>query len=78
MDARGISVEVSNGEVTLNGHVSSRHAKRAAEDCIEDCSGVQHVQNNLRVQEASGDSEESSGTGTAATRTGARARPKEG
>ncbi|MGY4750457.1 BON domain-containing protein [Pannonibacter sp. Q-1] len=77
VDASGITVEVSNGEVTLNGHVSSRQAKRAAEDCIEDCSGVQHVQNNLRVQEASGDSDESSGTGTAGTRTAARTRPKE-
>lgn len=52
VDARGISVEVGSGEVTLNGHVSSRQAKRAAEDAIEHCSGVHHIQNNLRIRES--------------------------
>lgn len=53
IDARGISVAVSNGEVTLDGHVSSRLAKRAAEDCAEQSSGVSNVQNNLRVRQES-------------------------
>lgn len=53
IDARGISVTVSNGEVTLDGHVSSRLAKRAAEDCAERSSGVGNVQNNLRVRQES-------------------------
>jgi len=51
VDARQISLTVSNGEVTLDGTVPSREHKRRAEDCIEDLSGVKHVQNNLRVQE---------------------------
>ncbi|MBJ2149801.1 BON domain-containing protein [Paracoccus sp. IB05] len=51
VDARGISVEVANGEVTLSGHVSSRQAKRAAEDAVENCSGIVHVQNNLRIRD---------------------------
>jgi osmotically-inducible protein OsmY len=50
VDASHITVAVSNGELTLNGTVTSRDAKRRAEDCVEDISGVKHVQNNLRVQ----------------------------
>ena len=49
VDARQISVSVSDGEVTLTGTVGSRLEKRRAEDCVEDLSGVKHVQNNLRV-----------------------------
>ncbi|MFB2595404.1 BON domain-containing protein [Paracoccus sp. p4-l81] len=54
LDASNIEVSVSLGEVTLDGHVEDRHAKRRAEDCIEAVSGVTHVQNNLRVR-ATGD-----------------------
>jgi osmotically-inducible protein OsmY len=50
LDASGIEVKVSNGEVTLSGHVASKQAKRRAEDCADDISGVKHVQNNLRVK----------------------------
>lgn len=49
VDARNIEVSVDNGEVTLNGTVSSRRQKRRAEDCVDCISGVSHVQNNLRV-----------------------------
>jgi osmotically-inducible protein OsmY len=49
IDATHISVTVSNGEVTLDGYVPTRDAKRRAEDCAEDISGVKHVQNNLRI-----------------------------
>lgn len=55
LDASNIEIEVQNGEVTLTGTVEDRYSKRAAEDLIEDLSGVKHVQNNLRV-----DSSESS------------------
>lgn len=50
IDARKISVSVSEGEVTLDGHVESRQAKRRAEDIVDAISGVRHVQNNLRVK----------------------------
>jgi osmotically-inducible protein OsmY len=50
LDASGISVSVSGGEVTLSGTVESREAKHRAERIVEDLSGVSHVQNNLRVQ----------------------------
>lgn len=52
VDASDIAVAVKDGEVTLSGHVQSRWAKRAAEDCADAVSGVTHVQNNLRVSPA--------------------------
>lgn len=52
VDARNIQVTVDDGEVTLDGTVDSRRAKRRAEDCVDDVSGVKHVQNNLRVKES--------------------------
>lgn len=52
VDARQIQVTVNGGELTLDGTVSSRGQKRRAEDCVEDLSGVRHVQNNLRVQDS--------------------------
>jgi hypothetical protein len=52
IDASNIEVAVTEGEVTLNGTVSSRGLKRRAEDLAEMASGVAHVQNNLRVQGA--------------------------
>ncbi|MBW8753418.1 MAG: BON domain-containing protein [Sphingomonadales bacterium] len=54
VDASNVTVTVKEGEVTLNGTVTSREAKRRAEDVVDDISGVKHVQNNLRVQQASG------------------------
>ena len=49
VDASEIEVGVTAGEVTLNGTVHSRTAKRRAEDCADSVTGVGHVQNNLRV-----------------------------
>ncbi|HXR89686.1 MAG TPA: BON domain-containing protein, partial [Steroidobacteraceae bacterium] len=57
----------SNGEVTLNGAVDSRQAKRCAEDIADSVSGVRHVQNNLRVRERSGLSSGSSDTSSTLT-----------
>ncbi|WP_293676685.1 BON domain-containing protein [uncultured Phenylobacterium sp.] len=52
LDASEIGVSVSNGEVTLTGTVESREAKHRAERIVEDLSGVNHVQNNIRVRQA--------------------------
>ena len=49
VDAREVTVSVKDREVTLDGTVDSRRAKRRAEDCVDSVSGVVHVQNNLRV-----------------------------
>jgi osmotically-inducible protein OsmY len=51
IDASEIEVDVQNGEVTLSGTVSSREAKRAAEETAEGGSGVKDVQNRIRVQD---------------------------
>ena len=56
IDASDIEVSVSGGEVTLDGTVENRFAKRHAEDLAESCSGVKHVQNNLRVKDRQGGS----------------------
>jgi osmotically-inducible protein OsmY len=53
VDASNISISVSGGEVTLAGTVENREAKHRAERCVEDVSGVNHVQNNLRVDRGS-------------------------
>ena len=50
IDASNISVSCSDNEITLDGTVDSRSAKRRAEDVVDDISGVKHVQNNLRVE----------------------------
>lgn len=53
LDASTINVAVSGSEVTLTGTVSSREGKHRAERIVEDISGVEHVQNNLRVEAGS-------------------------
>jgi osmotically-inducible protein OsmY len=67
VDARKIEVKVSSGEITLDGTVASRDQKRRAEDLVEDVSGVKHVQNNLRVSEASQWDRNNSGETTASS-----------
>ncbi|MET3668010.1 BON domain-containing protein [Caulobacter sp. 1776] len=49
LDAAGIEVSVSNADVTLTGTVRSREDKKRAEALAESVSGVDNVQNNLRV-----------------------------
>lgn len=50
LDATNVNVSVSGGEVTLSGTVDSREAKHRAERIVEDLPGVNHVQNNLRIE----------------------------
>ena len=52
IDASDIEVRVGGGEITLDGTVRSRWDKRHAENISDSVSGVRHVQNNLRVQQA--------------------------
>jgi hypothetical protein len=50
VDAAGIEVQVAGRTVTLTGTVDDRYAKRRAEDIADSVSGVQEVQNHLRLQ----------------------------
>lgn len=75
LDASEIEVRVAKGEVTLNGSVDSRWAKRLAEDIAESCTGVRDVMNHLRVpsEAESGQSpRESSAEQQSQTRNGRR------
>lgn len=64
IDASGIQVAVKDGEVTLSGTVDSRFAKRHAEDLADRISGAKHVQNNLRVSDATNRTRETTSTAT--------------
>lgn len=67
VDASEIEVKVDGGEVTLSGTVNSRDDKRRAEDIAEQCSGVKHVQNNLRVQDRRSGGAYAGSSGTSAS-----------
>ncbi len=49
LDARDITTQVENGEVTFSGTVRSRRAKRMAEDVAESVPGVIDIHNELKV-----------------------------
>ena len=49
VDARNISVDVKDGEVSLSGSVEERRQKYIAEDVVADVFGVSEVHNNLSV-----------------------------
>jgi osmotically-inducible protein OsmY len=54
IDATDIEIRVENGEVTLMGTAPDRRTKRLAEDVAEAVSGVQEVQNQIRVKREGG------------------------
>ncbi len=49
VDASNITIQVSSGEVTLQGSIDDRQVKYLVEDIAESISGVKDVQNQLRV-----------------------------
>jgi osmotically-inducible protein OsmY len=51
IDASEMTVDVQNREVTLNGTVNNRKAKRMAEDMAESVPGVTNVHNQLKVRQ---------------------------
>jgi hypothetical protein len=53
IDASGISVEVTDCEITLTGTVEDRAQKRAAEECVERIPGVRDVHNQLTLASTS-------------------------
>jgi BON domain-containing protein len=50
LDATEIEVQANNGEIVLTGTVDSRIDKRRAEAIAENVSGVNNVENRLRVR----------------------------
>ncbi|ETX29022.1 BON domain-containing protein [Roseivivax isoporae] len=64
LDASHIEVTVRDREVTLDGFVADRQAKRRAEDCADFVAGVVHVQNNLRIRGPSSEGSEAFAPGT--------------
>jgi hypothetical protein len=49
LDATSIVVRVQGGDVMLTGIVSTREDKRRAEDCIEHISGVNNIENCIKI-----------------------------
>jgi osmotically-inducible protein OsmY len=50
VDASEVSVDVQDGVVILSGTVADRDQKREAERCVYDLTGVNDVQNLLRIE----------------------------
>ncbi len=63
IDATEIEIVVANGDVTLIGSVNDRTDKRRAEDLAERVSGVQNVENRIRVRSSEGIFGKDSGKG---------------
>lgn len=70
IDASGVSVEVSNGVVTLTGSVDERWMKHRAEDIADACSGVRDVRNQIQVSQSRSGSGASAGYATGSSATG--------
>jgi len=55
LDASEVDVIVANGEVTLEGVVASRAARRLAEAIADTVTGVRDVSNQLRIRDEDGE-----------------------
>lgn len=67
IDCSDIEVNVINGEVTLTGTVNTRREKFLAEEIADDVSGVNDVQNHVRVRRERSPRETQAATETAPT-----------
>ena len=50
LDARGIEVNVQSGTVRLTGFVKTKRDKQMAQDLVEECRGVNRVENDIDVR----------------------------
>lgn len=76
IDAEEVTIDVSDGKVTIEGSVPERRMKHAIEDMAAACPGVNDVENRLRVaqtghQWGSGGANGPTNTGTGSTTHGA-------
>jgi hypothetical protein len=60
IDASEVQIDVSNGNVTLQGTVSSRRTKNLLEEIADCVSGVEDIDNQIKVKRGSQDSFDSS------------------
>jgi len=63
IDSSEVTVEVSEGKVTLDGTVKDRHMKHAIEDLIDGIPGVKDIDNRVRVTRDEGSSGQSGQSG---------------
>jgi len=49
IDSSEVTVDVTEGKVTLEGTVSDRYMKHAIEDLVDQCPGVKDIENRIRV-----------------------------
>lgn len=54
LDSSEVSVQVSQGEVTLEGVVPERRMRHEIENLVDDCHGVKDIDNRIRVQSSYG------------------------
>jgi hypothetical protein len=66
IDASSMEVQVQKGTVILRGMVDSGRVRRLTEEVVEDVSGVQDVENQLRVNQRTGYSSTSGDMGAGA------------
>jgi hypothetical protein len=68
IDSSEVTVAVTGGKVTLEGTVPERHMKHAIEDLVDECPGIQDIDNRVRVQSQREDFTQETGTGAASSR----------
>lgn len=64
VEASDVSLEVQNGKVVLEGTVPERRMKHAIEDIVDNCPGVQDIDNRVRVARGDGMAAEARGRGS--------------
>ena len=64
VDASEVSIEVKDGNVTLEGTVPERRMKHAIEDVADECMGVKDIDNRIRVSHPRQEAEQAGGIGS--------------
>ena len=64
IDSSEVTVNVSDGRVTLDGTVPDRYMKHSIEDLVDECPGVQDIDNRIRVQREGASTSSLSGSST--------------
>jgi hypothetical protein len=76
IDSSEVSITVASGKVTLEGTVPNRWMRHAIENEADRCSGVRDIDNNIRVQQQSDESQTGTTTPSSSTGTSTTSRSK--